>query len=453
MVSSFKLLTTSVGLLLAAGATHAQDLGVKAPPQTAPILITGATVHPVSGPAIENGVILFSEGKLGLIGPASELDRVRLSGDVQRIDATGKHIYPGLIGANTVMGLMEIGAARATLDYSEVGDVSPEVRAAVAVNPDSTTIPVTRLNGILTVGVMPLGGTIPGRASVMRMDGWTWEDMAVKADAGLIINWPNLRPIRAWWMERSEEDQLEETRKALDVIDEAFNKAKAYIAAEKADANLATDLRWEAMRGVLENGDRVFIRANELEQIQSAVAFGQRHHVKVVIVGGRDAAHCADLLKRHDVPVMVAGTLKLPRRRDSFYDEAYTLPAQLQAAGVSWCLASNGGSFETPNERNLPYHAAMAVAHGLDPEIALRSITLSAAEVLGVEEQLGSLESGKAATLIITDGNPLEVTTTVERAFIDGREIALVSKQTVLDEKYREKYKRLNVNRENAPNP
>lgn len=439
--------------LAVAGAASAQDLGIKALPQEKPILITGATVHPVSGPDIENGVVMFADGKLGLIGPASELDRVRLSGDVQRIDATGKHIYPGLIGANTVMGLMEIGAARATIDYAEVGDVSPEVRAAVAVNPDSTIIPVTRRNGILTVGVMPMGGTIPGRASVVRMDGWTWEDMAVKADAGVIVNWPNLRPIRAPWMDKSEDDQLEETRKSLDVIDEAFNRAKAYIAAKKSDPTLATDLRWEAMRGCLENGDRVFVRANELEQIQSAVAFGERQGVKVVIVGGRDAIHCVDLLKRHEVPVMVTGTLKLPRRRDSAYDEAYTLPAQLEAAGVTWCLASNGGSFETPLERNLPYHAAMAVAYGLSPEAALRSITLSAAQLLGVGDQLGSLESGKAATFIVTDGNPLEVTTKVERAFIDGRAIDLTDKQTALAEKYREKYKRLNINRENAPNP
>lgn len=431
----------------------AQDLGMKAKPQDKPILITGATVHPVSSPAIENGVVMFDAGKLTIIGPASVLDTVRLSDSVVRIDATGKHVYPGLIGANTLTGLVEIGAARATIDYAETGDITPEVRAAVAVNPDSTIIPVTRLNGVLTVGVLPIGGAIPGRASVIRMDGWTWEDLAVKADAGLIVNWPNLRPIRAWWMEKSEEDQIADNRKALAVIEESFDAASAYIAAREVDSSIPTDLRWEAMRGVLQKGDPVFIRANELEQIQSAVSFASKRDLNIVIVGGRDAPLCADLLKLHAVPVMVTGTHHMPRRRDSAYDEAFTLPKRLQDAGVSWCFASNGGAFETPNERNLPYQAATAVAYGLGVDDAIRSITLSAAEVLEVDDELGSLDAGKNATLIITSGNPLEITSKVERAFIDGREIDLTSKQTILAEKYREKYRRQNINRDNAPKP
>jgi len=442
-------LAAVVGGLLASGAALAQDLGLKALPQKNPILITGATVHPVSGPPIADGVVLFADGVLSIVGAASALDTVRLSGDVERIDATGKHIYPGLIGANTVTGLMEIGAVRATLDHTETGDVSPEVRAVVAVNPDSTIIPVTRRNGVLTVGVLPMGGAIPGRASVIRMDGWTWEDLAVKADAGLLVNWPNLRPVRAWWMERSEEEQTDRAQAALKTIEEAFDAAAAYMKARAADPSVKTDLRWEAMRGAIEGGERVLVRANEVEQIQSAVSFAARRGLKIVIVGGRDAAACIDLLKRHDVPVMVTGTHRLPRRRDTAYDEPFTLPAVLEAAGVTWCLASNGGQFDTPNERNLPYHAATAVAHGLDPDVAIRSITLSAAKLLGVDDRLGSLEAGKAATLIITDGNPLEITTSVERAFIDGAEIELIDKQTILAEKYREKYRRLGVTREN----
>lgn len=420
----------------------AQDLGIKAAPkQAAPIAIENATIHTISGDPIEGGFVTFSDGKITGVGkgPAPRL----ASGTV--VDGTGKHVYPGLIGANTQTGLMEIGAARATNDYAEIGGVTPEVRAAVAVNPDSTIIPVTRSSGVLTVGVLPMGGAIPGRASVINLEGWTWEEMAVDDDAGVVVNWPNMRPMRGWFVTRTPEEQEKEKKESLATIDQAFSAASAYIRARAADANTATDVRWEAMRGVLEKSEPVFVRAEELEQIQSAVAWGVERGLKVVIVGGRDAALCTDLLKRHNVAVIISGTLKLPKRIDSDYDEPYRLPLVLEEAGVRWCQATTGGSHETPHERNLPYHAAMAAAFGLKPEVALRSITLSAAEVLGVHNRLGSIETGKDATLIITNGDPLEITTNVERAFITGREIDLSNKQRLLDKKYREKYRQLGI--------
>ncbi len=432
-----------VSLALTSG-VMAQDLGIKAPPvQTAPVAIENATIHPVSGDPIEGGFLTFAEGKITGIGkgPAP-----RAAGGTV-VDASGKHVYPGLVGANTLTGLMEVGAARATIDYAEVGAITPEVRAAVAVNPDSTIIPVTRANGILTVGVLPMGGAIPGRVSVINLEGWTWEEMAVDDDAGVVVNWPNMRPMRGWFVTRSPEEQERDRREALAAIDQAFQAAAAYLNAKAADANTPTDLRWEAMRGVFERGDPVFVRADELEQIQSAVAWGVERGLKTVIVGGRDADLCVDLLKRHDVGVIVSGTLRTPKRVDSDYDECYRLPALLEQAGVRWCQASSGGPMDTPHERNLPYHAAMASAFGLSRDAALRSITLSAARMLGVGERLGSLEQGKDATLIITDGDPLEITTHVERAFITGREIDLTNKQRLLDKKYREKYRQIGTTR------
>jgi len=419
-----------------------QDLGIKAPPQAGPILITGGTVHTVSGESIPNGFVLFDKGIIAAVGAGAGPAEAR---GAQNVDAKGKHVYPGMIAAETQLGLAEMAAVRATNDYREVGSVTPEVRAAVAVNPDSTLIPVTRSNGVLIAGIYPEGGRIPGRLSVMRMDGWTWEEMAVKADAGLVVSWPNVRPFNAWWMDRSESDQNDEIRRSLQDINDTFKAAESYAAARDADPTLPIDLRWEAMRGVLPKAAKtgggqlpVFILAQDIDQITSAVTWGLEKGLKMVIVGGRDADMCGDLLKRHDVPVIIGGTHAFPKRSDSPYDDAYTLPARLHAAGVRFCIAS---ADRTAHERNLPYNAATAVAYGLDPAAAIRSVTLWPAQILGVGDQLGSLEVGKAATLIITTGNPLEVTTQIDAAYIDGRKIDLANKQTMLAEKYREKYR------------
>ncbi|MGP1345389.1 MAG: amidohydrolase family protein [Phycisphaerales bacterium] len=427
----------------------AQDLTVRAPAQDRAVLLVGGVVHPVSGDAIDDGWVLFDGGRiLGVgAGTPARADLRGLNG-VRRVELDGLHVYPGLVGANTVMGLMEIGAVRATVDYSETGSVTPEVLALNAVNPDSTIIPVTRTNGVLTVGVMPTGGVVPGRASVLRMEGWTHEDMGVLADAGLVVSWPSLRVQTGWWVQSSEKEQRERAMERVERIHALFDEARAYLAARDAadeDRPVAMDLRFEAMRGVLAGERPVFVRAEELEQILSAIRFGREQGVKVVIVGGRDADLCAEELKEAGVGVIVAGTHRLPKRRDSEFDHIFRLPGALEAAGVRYCIASTGGSFETPHERNLPYHAASAVAFGLDVDAAIRSITLSAAELLGVGDELGSLEAGKAATLIVTDGNPLEVTTEVVMAFVDGRAIDLTNKQTALYEKYREKYRQLGL--------
>ncbi len=434
------VITTLGAAAIAAGA-FAQDLGIPAPAQSRPIVIRNATIHPVSSAPIENGFVLFVDGKIRQVGREGEpLDlRERVTPDV--VDGAGKHVYPGLVNPTTLIGLLEVGAVRSTLDYAETGAVTPEVRAAVAVNPDSTQIPVTRLTGVLTVGVMPEGGTVPGRASVLRMDGWTWEDLAVLDDAGLVVNWPNVRPIRSRWMRQTDEEQMENARKNLQAIEDAFAAADAYFAARKADNTTPVSTRWEGMGRVLRGEKPIFIRAQEAEQIRSAVSWAINRGLKPVIVGGRDAARCTNLLKKHDVGVIITGVHRLPSREDSYYDEPFTLPTTLEEAGVRWALGASSTGYG--NDRNLPYHAATAVAYGLDHDAALRSITLSAAELLGAGDSLGSLEPGKAATLIVTTGDPMEITTQVTDAFIDGRRIELESKQTKLADKYREKYRQL----------
>lgn len=435
------ILAATLAAFAVGATTIAQDLGLKAPPQSGPIAIINATIHPVSGAVIERGYIAFDGGKIVEVGAGQKA----FGSGTRVIDGAGKHVYPSMIAASTALGLMEIGAVRQTVDVSELGGVTPEAQAAVAVNPDSTLIPVTRSNGVLVVGTLPEDGVVCGRAAVLQLDGWTWSDMAVEPDAGLVLNWPNVRPVRARFMQRSDEEQQAEAKRQLATIEDTFAAAEAYLAARKADGATQVDIRYEAMRPVLEKRRPLFIRAQELEQIQSASMWAARRGLDAVIVGGRDAGLCAELLKQNETGVIILGTHRMPRRDDSPYDEAFTLPAELDKAGVKWCLATLGGTFETPHTRNLPYHAAMAVAYGLDREAGLRAITLSAAERLGVEDRLGSLEKGKDATLIVTTGDPLEIPTNVEMAFIQGRELDLSNKHTALAEKYREKYRQMGL--------
>jgi imidazolonepropionase-like amidohydrolase len=424
-------------LLVLAAAVAAQDLTFKAPAQEGPIAVVGGTVHPVSGPPIENGYVLFDKGRILQVGAGRP--------DVKTIiDARGKHVYPGFIGAYTNLGLTDIGAVRASRDFDEVGDLTPEVRAAVAVNPDSTLIPVTRSNGVLTFATFPRGGAVPGRACLMRTDGWTWEDMAIRSDAGLVVHWPRARPAYMPWQEgrRAEEDREKRIRKNLVRLEEAFARARGYLDARREGADLPTDIRWEAMRDALVGRRPVFFLAQDYDAIVTAVDFAARHQLKAILVGGHDAWLCTDLLKRHDVGVILRSLHRFPKRNDSDYDETYRLPAKLEAKGVRWCLASGQPA---SNERNLPYAAARAAAYGLSREAALKSITIYPAQVLGVADRLGSLEAGKHATLFVADGDPLEVATKIEMAFVDGRRIDLSNKHTGLYAKYRAKYRQLGL--------
>ncbi len=429
--------------LLAAASAFAQDLTPRGQVPDHPIAITGATIHTmVEGTEpIEGGYVLFENGRITDIGSGEQM----FIGTTRIIDGAGMHVYPGLIAAGTRLGLAEIGAVRAMRDYAEVGSIKPEVRAVVAVNPDSTLLPVARTNGILLVGTFPSGGLVSGQAGVIRLDGWTWEDMTANANAGVVMSWPSIRQgHRTFGGGQSLTESA--VRQRLGAIDRLFDTAEAYRDAKAADPSTPVDLRMEAMLHLLPTAEQqkpLIITADDVERIQSAVTWAAGRGLKVVIRGGRDAPMLAELLKKHDVPVIVRGTNAFPRRSDSPVDEAFTLPARLNAAGVRWCLAPRD-----PDEhvRNLPYEAALAVAYGrrmgFDENDAIASITRSAAEILGIGDRYGTLEVGKSATLLLTDGTPLEMTTTIETAFIDGARVDLSNKQTVLRDKYTEKYRR-----------
>lgn len=439
--SHLKLVTTS--LVFAASQAGAQDLIHKAPPQDMPIAIAGATIHPMTGPSIGTGYILFDKGIITEVG---EGDRV-FTATTKVIDGEGLHVYPGLIAPVTQIGLTEIAALRQTSDYNEVGSATPEVLAATAINPDSTLIPVTRANGILTFGSFPTGGSVPGRISIVSADGWTWEDMSVKQDAGLAINWPSMRPSNNWWADEPDARQMQRINERLDEIDELFQQALSYRDGDRSPR----DIRFDAMLSVIPSAEGndpenpVFISANDVDQINAAVTWAIDLGLRPVIVGGTDATLSAELLKQHDVPVIITGTHKFPKRADQPHDEAFTLPIELTELGIRWCMAS---ADDTAHERNLPYNVSKAVAFGLDHDAGMRGLTIETARILEIDDLVGSLENGKQATLIVTTGSPLEVITNPVMAFVQGRQISLESKQSELAEKYREKYRQLGLTRD-----
>lgn len=436
-------LLVAVLLFTAPHSARAND-EVPGAPQDRPIALVGGTIHTVSGADVAQGTVLFQKGKI--VGIATKM---QLPAGTIVVDCRGKHIYPGLFDADTEIGLVEVMAVRATVDYAETGTVNPNVRARAAFNPDSEWIPVTRSNGVLTCVSTPLGGLISGLGSAMYMDGWTWESMTLRGEMGMYVNWPPMLDVQISRMD--DVGPIERSRsKVLDQLTTVFNDARAYAklrAARKSQNQPPPDFdaRWEAMLPVLERKTPLFVRADDLRQITSAVAFARKENVKLVIVGGYHAADCAALLKSENVPVVVKGVQRLPRHRGDPYDAAFTLPLRLHEAGVKFCISS---SDRMANIRNVPYHAAAAAAYGLPVEEALKAVTLYPAQIVGVADRIGSLEKGKDATLIVTTGDPLEIATHVTAAYIGGREVDLNDRHKRLWHKYQEKYRQLDAERE-----
>ena len=411
--------------------------------QQQPIVLKNATLHPIDSKTIDKGMLLIKDGKIAAIGKQLEVPE-----DANTIDLEGKHIYPGLFEPHTQMGLTELSAVRATKDYRESGSINPNVKALVSVYPDNMIIPVTRSNGVLFVLTAPTGGLISGKSAVIQLDGWTYEDMAVKPEAALQVNWPsqNLSPRRRAGMSPADvQKAIKGQAEMLAKMTDFFESARNYRDARNApDSTQNYDARLEAMIDVVDGKTPMMVQANGAAEIQSAVNFSLQEEVKLIILGGYDAAECANLLKKYDVPVVVGAVHRVPRRRSDEYDRAYTLAARLHAAGVKFCISGTERS-ETWNARNLAYHAATAVAFGLPEDEAIRSITLTPAEIFGVEDQIGSLTVGKDASLIVTDGNPLEVRTNVLQAYLQGREVDLSNRQLKLYKKYQQRYEQLDA--------
>lgn len=389
-------------------------------PQSKPIAIVGGTLHTIRGDSLHNATLLFAEGKILHVGAGASLPD-----GVEMIQAAGKHVYPGLIEAHSDLGLVEINSIRATIDSSEIGTFNPNLQAEVAYNPDSELIPVARANGILAALSVPTGGLISGRSSLMLLDGWTRDDLTLQSSVAMHLRWPR---------------GLDELKQLV----EFFEQSQRYVAAVADDATdypHPRDMRLEAMAPVLNGQTPIIVAADQLEAIRGAIAFKRRFGLNLIVAGGTDAGRCTELLKSEKVPVIVTAVYRNPSRRHSPYDEAYTLPKKLHDAGIAFCISA-GGRFGASGIRNLPYNAATAAAYGLPESIAVRSITLSPAEILGVNDRIGALQVGLEATLFISDGDILETPTQVERAYVQGRLVDLNSRHTQLYRKYAEKIER-----------
>jgi imidazolonepropionase-like amidohydrolase len=423
-------------LSLCACVINAQQNPTVAPAQTRSILIMNATAHIGNGSVIENAAIGFRDGKLDLVADARTI-RLAANAYDQTIDASGKHVYPGFIATNSTLGLHELDAIRPANDVAEVGTFKPGTRSAIAYNTDSEIIPTVRLNGVLLGQITPRGGVISGTSSVMQFDAWNWEDALVKADEGVHLNWPGVFH-RHYDKGKVNIEKVKTYDQQLREIHTFFNEARAYCT-EKIPA--IRELRFEGLRGLFEGTQKLYVHADDAKSIQEAINFKVSQGIKeMVIVGGYDAHLVADQLVAHQVSVLLRRLHELPMYAEDDIDLPFKLPAMLQKAGVLFAL-QNEGDMERMGTRNLPFYAGTAVAYGLPYEEAVRSLTQSPAKILGIDNQCGTLETGKDATLFISTGDALDMrTNALTHAFIQGRSIVLRSKQTELYEKYKQKY-------------
>ncbi len=398
------------------------------------VAIEHARIVPVSGPVIANGTLVIADGRIQAVGA-----NVAVPAGAQVIDATGLSVYPGMMDAGTQMGLLELETAGAqTQDQSETGNWNPNAQAFFGINPHSAHIGVTRVAGITHVISYPNGSIVAGQAALINLAGYTVPAMAVVPRIAMVIQLPGSGGRGGFGGGRfgaaapatpaSGMTPLDSLNQLLDDA-EAYGKAIDAASADPALPRVTHDVILAALVPAVRGEMPVIFTAETESSIKEAVEFAEKRHLKPIILGARDAWRMTDYLKEHDVPVVFQRVLTLPTRDDDPYDAQYAAPAKLAAAGVRFAIASGEPN---PDVRNLPYDAGMAAAFGLDKEAALRAVTLSPAEIFGVADRLGSLEPGKIANVVVTNGDILEARTSTRYLFIDGRNVPLATKHTEL---------------------
>ncbi|MCZ4243508.1 amidohydrolase family protein [Pedobacter punctiformis] len=400
--------------------------------QSKTIAITGATVHVGNGTIIENGTILFGNGKIISVTTNGQVPQ----DDVLRINASGKHVYPGFIAATTNLGLIEIEAVKATLDFQEIGDFNSHIRSIVAYNTDSKVPATLRSNGVLMAQPTPQGGVVSGSSSVVQLDAWNWEDAVIKTDDAMHMTWPVTPRFRGGFgrPQVSAEALAERTQTAINQLTSFFAEAKAYSEMGKPEV---INTRFEAMKPVFSGTEKLFIAADGQKDIVAAVNFAKKFGITPVITGADEGYLVIDFLKNNNISVVVKQPHALPNNNDDDVNMPYKNAAILANAGINVVVSIDGYW----QQRNLPFMAGTVSAWGLDKEKALSTITLNAAKVMGVDKTTGSIENGKDATFFISAGDALDMKTNkVEQAFIQGRDINLDNLHKQLDKKFSDKY-------------
>ncbi|MEO7922538.1 MAG: amidohydrolase family protein [Chitinophagaceae bacterium] len=420
-------------------AANAQENVLPAKPQQGVIIIKNATIHVGNGKVIENGTIEMRDGKITDVRttPGIPAEAVTV------VDAKGKHVYPGLILPTSNLGLVEIGSVRATNDVQEIGEFNPNVRAIVAYNTDSKVINTLRSMGVLLANIVPQGSLLAGSSSVVQLDAWNWEDAAYKTDAGMHLYMPTMMArarggfggFNPAGPQAPASDPVKEGLDKIEGIKGFFRMAKAYLGETNHEE---TNLKFEATKGLFNKTQKLYVHANTVKQMLVALDFVKEFGFDLVIVGGSDSYQIADLLKEHNVSVVLGQPHSLPTLEDDDVDQPYKTAAILQKAGVNFAISDDDAS---TRGRNIAFNAGTAATYGLTKEEALAAITLNAAKIMGVADKTGSIEVGKDANIIISDGDILDMrTNNVTDAYIQGRKIDLNDKQKQLNERYNQKY-------------
>ena len=418
-----------------------------APNQDKSVLIFGGTTHVGDGQVINNSVIGFTEGKIDLIASSdgtwtNEILNMLSDSNNKKYDtiinASNHHIYPGIIALNSNLGLVEVDAVRASVDDDESGTYLPEIRSIIAYNAESKAVESMRPNGVLLAQIAPNGGVISGSSSVVQLDAWNWEDAVIKYDQGVHINWPSPYTFGRWWL--GEDRGLKANnnyKKQVNDLKDFFDKSKANM-----NLNKSMNLKSRAMKGIFEGESTVYLHADDEKEIVDGVLFFKKFNIKkIVIVGASEAKNQLDFIKENNIPVVVKQPYRFPQSVDSDPRETFMLAKKMIDKGILVSIDPSGAPQSRVSIRNLPFYAGSFSSYGINKELALSMITLNPAKILGIENEFGTLEVGKSATLFISKGDALDIiSNNVTHAFISGRNISLETHQTRLWRRYSNKY-------------
>lgn len=401
--------------------------------------ITNARIITVSGAVIDSGTIVIRNGKIEAVGTSAQIP----SG-AERIDGKGLSVFPGMIDAATNLGLVEIPlGVPGTVDTVEAGDMNPNAKAITAINPHSTHINVTRINGITTVMSMPAGGIVSGQSAIINLSGSTQAEMAIVPTFGLVINFPRITTFAGFGQApidfneaiRRRDQRMEDLKKIFRAA-QNYASIRESAAKDKTLPTLATDLKLEAMIPYVRGEKPIIFAAERDRDIRGVVKFVEEMKVKGIIMGGQDAWKVATELNKNNIPVIYTNIYNLPVQIDDDFDYLFNAPAKMAEKGVKFCISTGDGGAEI---RDLPYQAGLASAYGLSKEDALKSVTLYPAQILGIADKLGSLEAGKIANVVVTDGDILQPRTNIKYLFINGRMMPLTSRHTELFEQFKDR--------------
>jgi len=427
-----KIILYTLCIFIATNIT-AQETILPALPQKETIALTNATIHVGNGQIMNSGTVIFKNGKITEVSANASTSGAKI------IDCSGKHIYPGLILSASQLGLIEVNSNRATVDASEIGEMNTSIRSLVAYNTDSKVTNTLRSNGILIANVIPDGAVISGSSSVVQLDAWNWEDAAYRADVGIHFRMPSLlnrtRGRGGFGGQQPATDPVKTGLEQIEKVKVFFREAKAYLAESKHES---TNLKFEAVKGLFDKKQKLFIHCNIVKEMLLAIDFTKEFGFDVVLVGAVDSWQIADMLKQNNIAVILNQLHNLPAMIDDDIDQPYKTPYLLQKAGVLFALNDDDAN---SRYRNLPFNAGTASAYGLTKEEALSAITLNAANILGIADKTGSIETGKDANIVVSEGDILDMRTNIiTQAFIQGRQIDLNNKQKQLAEKFETKY-------------